>query len=237
MNALSTINEQRTMTLKEITDLLEVRHNDAMITVAKMSESAEFGNATKIPYRTKMGNNYETYALDKRQSIAVSAKLNTPMLMRVIDRWQELEAKQVSILPDFTNAVLMARTWADQEEDKQTLRVKNELLEAEKIADKPKIEFAIAMRNTEATTSIGDFAKTLGMGRNEFFQILRNDGFLMKNNLPYGRYTKTGTNILSQIQNKPYVDKKGESHTTYQPRITGKGEIYFEKKYRGESLH
>ena len=33
----------------------------------------------------------ETYQLDKRQSIAVASRLNTALLMRIIDRWQELE--------------------------------------------------------------------------------------------------------------------------------------------------
>ena len=38
----------QTMTLKEITDLLEVRHNDAMKIVEKMAQDVDFGMATKI---------------------------------------------------------------------------------------------------------------------------------------------------------------------------------------------
>jgi hypothetical protein len=87
-----------TMTLKEITDLLEVRHNNAMLTVEKMAATPEFGELLKISssYINNIGAALplETYALDKRQSIAVSAQLNTALLMRVIDRWQELEANQ-----------------------------------------------------------------------------------------------------------------------------------------------
>ena len=33
----------------------------------------------------------ETYQLNKRQSIAVAARLNTALLMRIIDRWQGTE--------------------------------------------------------------------------------------------------------------------------------------------------
>ncbi len=65
---------EQTMTLKEITDLLEVRHNDAMTKVEKMMEEPEFGTTTKISYTLQMPNNaskqMETYQLDKRQSIA-----------------------------------------------------------------------------------------------------------------------------------------------------------------------
>jgi len=87
------------MTLKEITDLLEVRHNNAMVVVSKMTEDGAFGHAAKIQYRTSQGNEYETYQLNKRQSIAVAAKLNTSLLMRIIDRWQELEATNKPSLP------------------------------------------------------------------------------------------------------------------------------------------
>jgi hypothetical protein len=54
MKELSAITEQ-TMTLKEITDLLDVRHNDAMGTVARMAEEPSFGTATKISYQYTKG--------------------------------------------------------------------------------------------------------------------------------------------------------------------------------------
>ena len=83
------------MTLKEITDLLDVRHDKAMLKVAAMAESPDFGTVSilDIVYNYK-GQTTKTYQLDKRQSIAVAANLNTALLMRIIDRWQELESRQ-----------------------------------------------------------------------------------------------------------------------------------------------
>jgi hypothetical protein len=106
-------NQIQTMTLKEITDLLNVRHNDAMKIVKRMSESKGFGAVTIISYQYSKGNNafgtLETYQLDKRQSLAVAGKLNTDLLMRVIDRWQELEQltkpKELTIL-DYAKALI-----------------------------------------------------------------------------------------------------------------------------------
>jgi len=90
----------QSMSLKEITDLLKVRHNDAMRIVDKMVITQEFGLATKISHPIKSGKgrtqNIQTYKLDKRQSIAVAARLNTALLMAVIDRWQELESQTVT---------------------------------------------------------------------------------------------------------------------------------------------
>lgn len=85
----------KTMTLKEITDLLDVQHSKAMLKVERMARDSEFGTVSKmdIVYNDR-GQTTETYILDKRQSMAVSAVLNTALLMRVIDRWQELESIQ-----------------------------------------------------------------------------------------------------------------------------------------------
>lgn len=43
-------NATLTMTLKEITDLLDVRHNNAMRTVAEMAKDQDFGGVTQIEY-------------------------------------------------------------------------------------------------------------------------------------------------------------------------------------------
>ena len=81
-----------TMTLKEITDLLEVRHDNAMRVVAKMLEEPGFGSSPQIEeMKNNASGSLVTYQLDKRQSLAVAARLSTKFLMRVIDRWLELE--------------------------------------------------------------------------------------------------------------------------------------------------
>jgi phage regulator Rha-like protein len=97
LQLLSSSREQ-TVTLKEIADLLDVRHNDAVNVLVRMMENPEFGLATKFSCPVISGKGREqfmkTYHLNKRQSIAVSARLNTGLLMRILDRWQELESQQ-----------------------------------------------------------------------------------------------------------------------------------------------
>jgi len=87
-------NNEVTMTLKEITDLLDVRHDRAFAIVEKMAESLDFGpvSFSDIAYN-QYGQTIKTINLNERQSIAVGARLNTSMLMKLIDRWQELEEK------------------------------------------------------------------------------------------------------------------------------------------------
>ena len=94
----------KTMTLKEITDLLDVRHDKAMLKVAAMALEPEFGWVSKMDIQYSSGkgriDTVETYQLDKRQSIAVSARLNVALLMRIVDRWQALEEKQHTLAQD-----------------------------------------------------------------------------------------------------------------------------------------
>ena len=53
---LATQSPEMTMTLKEITDMLRVRHNDAMQTVATMAKSPDFGELRKS--RSSYKNNF-----------------------------------------------------------------------------------------------------------------------------------------------------------------------------------
>jgi hypothetical protein len=78
----NTLNE--TITLKEITDMIDTRHNDAKLTVQRMAVDPDFGPFTVSQVMVNIGSGaqrqIETYLLTKDQSIAVTAKLNTAMI-------------------------------------------------------------------------------------------------------------------------------------------------------------
>ena len=120
-------NAAMTMTLKEITDLLDVRHDKAMLKVAEMAKEPEFGwlSKTDIQYSSGKGRieTIETYQLNKRQSIAVSARLNTALLMRIIDRWQELENQSKPSMPTTYIAALEALIASEKAKELALLQV------------------------------------------------------------------------------------------------------------------
>ena len=74
---LAIANATLTMTLKEITDLLNVEHNKAMNKVEKMAEDPEFGTVAKINvvYNDK-GQAIQTYQLTLAQSMTVFSRLS-----------------------------------------------------------------------------------------------------------------------------------------------------------------
>ena len=59
---------------------------------------------------------------------------------------------------------------------------------------KPAVEFYKAVTDSRDAIPMGDVAKVLdmGMGRNKLFSFLRNNGVLMKDNIPYQEYIDKG---------------------------------------------
>ena len=118
----------------------------------------------------------------------------------------------------------------------QTIRQLNAKVDtqAKKIeADKPKVEFAEQVHNSTNLSSIEDFAKALHdedihIGRNKLYKWLRENKYLMHDNVPYQQYIDRG---LFAVTESTY-SAKGEIRTAYTTRITGKGQLYITAKLR-----
>lgn len=148
---------------------------------------------------------------------------------RVIRRWQELEAlraeslqpaQPVHRLPQNYHEALVELT------HEVGLRIE---LQTQVAADAPKVEFAMAVRNLDGACKIGDYGKTIGIGRNTLFEKLRRDGILMTGNLPYQRYLESGW--FTVIEQNPYMDNKGKTHPRFCALLTGKGQVALQRKY------
>ena len=104
---------------------------------------------------------------------------------------------------------------------------KIEALEAQRLADLPKIAFAQAVEASATSALIGDFVKTLcdendiSVGRNKIFKWLRDEKYLMADNMPYQRWLDAGYfEVIPQIIVTPKGNK--ERFTT---KITAKGQV------------
>lgn len=107
------------MANKEIAELLDARHDNVKRTVERMADRGVF----KLPpleetsFRDTLGKTQRgtIYHLDKRSSLIVMAQLSPEFTARVVDRWQELEARVAApALPNFRNPAEAARAWALQ---------------------------------------------------------------------------------------------------------------------------
>lgn len=98
---------------------------------------------------------------------------------------------------------------------------------------KPLVEFANRVSNTDRLISVGEMAKLLkdkgfNVGRNKFFEYLRNNNILMGNNVPYQKYIDAGYFHVRETSNR----NGGVFLTTY---VTGKGQMYLVNKVKNLS--
>jgi anti-repressor protein len=105
--------------------------------------------------------------------------------------------------------------------------------------DKPKVRFAEAISGTVSNIDFETFAKALydsegiKMGRNNLMKWFRDNRYLMKNNKPYQTMLDRG---LMTLKEGSYINQSTQEMVTYtQPRITGKGQMYFTNKLLDEA--
>ena len=176
------------------------------------------------------GQTIPTYHFTKKQAIAVGARLNTAMLMKVINRLEELEKQAKSnfqIPQTYSEALMLAAKQAEQIEQQ------NALIELQK----PKVDFYEAVTGSKDTIDIGTVAKVLnikGFGRNNLFEFLRDKGVLMSNNQPKQTYCDRG--YFRVIESK-FTKPDGSTHINTKTVVYQKGLDYIRKLLEVENEH
>lgn len=138
--------------------------------------------------------------------------------LRVIRAFDNLQSGANVVPRDFASALRLA---ADQQEEIERQRLA--------LADaQPKVEFAEAVRATVDAISVSDMAKLLGTGQNRLFARLRAESILMVDNRPYQTYIDRGYFRLVEM---PWRDADGLTHVSFKTLITGKGQVWLQRRY------
>ena len=126
-STFAAVNQPLSMSSREIADLVEKRHDNVKRTIETLADQGVIARP-QIEDVPEAGSNSRTYITQvfrfqgekgKRDSIVVVAQLSPEFTARLVDRWQDLEAKvsqPTFVLPDFANPVAAARAWADAQE-------------------------------------------------------------------------------------------------------------------------
>ncbi len=129
MNALQNIAPALTMSSREIAELTGKRHADVMRDIRTMMEvlqqNADLRSVCKSS--TYVGENdqsYPQYELDKDTSLTLLLGYDVVARMRVVKRWQELEAQAAPVVPvvvprTLSQALRLAAEQAEQIEEQQ----------------------------------------------------------------------------------------------------------------------
>jgi len=128
----------------------------------------------------------------------------------------------------------LART---QEIEKIALIESNALLENKITEDKPLVEFAKNIESSPESIEVGDLAnvlckKGLEIGRNRLFKAMKGPlKMLINAHKPYQHALDSG---WLEVEEFPYIDKSDEKKERIAKKVmvTGKGQVYIEKKLR-----
>lgn len=230
MNELLPINDKNasalTMSSREITKLVNSRHNDVCKSIETLISKGVIGGYQPKPYtHPQNGQIYYEYFLNKRDTYILVAQFSPEFTAAVIDRWQELENQQnpTALLPQ--NYLQALEQLVASEKEKQALALENKAM-------KPKADFVDLYVDIGTTKSLRETAKILNMPEKAMIAALERDKALYRqsgNLIPYsdkqsrGLFTvKTGT--------------AEHGHNFTQTRVTSKGIQWIAQRYASELM-
>lgn len=140
-----------------------------------------------------------------------------------------------NLIADPDNAIKLLQALRDEQNKRREL-------EAEKQANAPKVVFADAVSASSSAILIGELAKLLKqngheIGQNRLFEWLRVNGYLIARrgtdyNMPTQKSMALG---LFTIKETAITHADGHITISKTPKVTGKGQVYFINKFKGEN--
>ncbi|GGG03144.1 MULTISPECIES: phage antirepressor KilAC domain-containing protein [Cysteiniphilum] len=170
-------NDKLTMSSREIAALVEKRHDNVKRTIDTLLEKKLIG-CPQIEDGEKSANGVveKVYLIGKRDSYVIVAQLSPEFTARLVDRWQELEAKSQSNLPNFSNPAEAARAWALQYEQNQSLLIENTKKDQLIGEYKPKADYVDMILKSTSLVTITQIAKDYGKSGRAMNKLLNDLG-------------------------------------------------------------
>lgn len=210
-------NSPVTMNSREIAELAGKDHSNVMRDIRALMQDLEQASnlnpfCESTTYQGINGQKYPQYELDKDTCLTLLLGYDPVARMKVVKRWQELEADvgAATVPQSFAQALRLA---AEQQEE-----IERQQLALEQA--KPKLVYADTMLNAEGTVLVRDAAKTIGVPVRKLESALRKKGVILSNNAPAAEYVTKG---YFQEGLHPYKTKTRGVLVNPVARVTGKG--------------
>lgn len=220
---------------KDVADWIE--HSQADVMIKKVDDEEKVLNSIHT-----LGGNQNAWFLTEdgfyevlmqsRKPIAKKFKKEVKKILKDVRKNGMYATDELLDNPDLL--IQVATQLKSEREEKRLLQLKIQ-------EDKPKVLFAEALEVSDNTILIGELAKLLrqngvDVGQNRLFERLRSEGYLIKKkgesyNLPTQRAMDQE---LLQIKTRTINNPDGSIRTTRTTKITGKGQVYFINKFKGD---
>lgn len=213
------------MSSREIAELCDKRHDHVMRDIKKMLDdlglpSPKFGGTSTVRQPNGGEREVPCFDLPKDLTLTLVAGYNVVLRKRIIDRWMELESRELSFDPSkiFESPTAMRGLLLTYTEKVIALEAKVEDM-AEDVAAHERLTKA------DGSLNVTEAAKNLGMRPKDLFDWLSHNGWIYKRaNSPtwLGFQTKCNQGLLEH-KTTTVLRADGSEKITEQVRITAKG--------------
>jgi len=222
MNQLTITPNVQTMTSREIAELTDKRHDHVMRDIRKLKEQlgSMFVGYPQMWGHPQNGQTYEEFALDKDTTLTLLLGYDAVARMKVVKRWQELEAKEQAFDPASLSRMDILKLAMQTEEERLRLEQEKHKLEQQIETEAPRVAFAKQVEIAPDAISVAQAAKILGTGQQRLFAFLREIGWITRYNEPYQEKIEAGL-LDVKLGNWQHPDHGLKQSVT--SLITGKG--------------
>lgn len=235
MNAIANASGGQTMSSREIAKLIGKQHahvmRDIRVTLGELLGQeglSKFGSS----YLNDQNKRQPEFLLPKRESLILVSGYDVHLRARIIDRWQELEARdRPDPLAALNDPAIMRGLLLSYSEKVTELQGANAALA-------PKAEALDQIAGTEGSYAITDAAKTLGVQPKDLFAYLRGPDRWVYRRLGSSEDVAYQDKIQRGLMEHKITTvsrKDGTEKTVTRARITAKGLAHLALVFRRDA--
>lgn len=230
MNELQILGNENIMTSLEISEITGKRHDQILRDIRDEIEKLEKQGigAEHIfvlgEYLDKNNQKRPMYSLTKEGVLQLAARYDAVVRFKLIEKATKPR--------EYTQKELLLMQ-LESIEKIEKLQLENKQQAQQLIEQAPKVEFYNDVTGSETTAEIGTVAKILGfknVGRNILFDILRKQGILKADNIPYQKYVDNGYFRVIESKWNDYIT--GDVKISFKTVVYQKGIEYIAKILR-----